>query len=49
MGPVGELCAQNRDQPLIQLDGHDAAGLFGKVMRQRAEAGSDFQYGVSFL
>ncbi len=49
VGFAGELCAQNWDQPLIQFDGNDAAGLFGKVMGQRAEAGTDLQYGVGFL
>jgi len=49
VGPVSELCAQNRDQPLIQFDGNDAAGVFGEVTGQRAEAGTDLQYSVGFF
>ena len=49
VGPASELCAQNRDESLIQFDGNDAAGLFGELMRQCAEAGTDLQDGVGFL
>jgi len=49
VGPAGELCAQNGNKPPIQFDGYHAASAVGEVMRQCAEAGADFQYGVGFF
>jgi len=49
VGVAGELCPQNRYQPLVKFDGDDAAGSFGKMISQRAEAGAYLQDGVGRL
>ena len=45
---IGKLLTQDGNQPLIQFDGHDASGLFGQVMGQCAEAGTDLEHCVGW-
>ena len=48
VGLIGELLTQDGNQPLIQFDGHDASGLFGQVMGQCAEAGTNLEHCVGW-
>lgn len=42
----GEAVAQEGDEPVVQLDGHDAAGLLRDQLGEHARAGADLQDGV---
>ncbi len=41
-----EAVAQEGDQPVVQLDGHHAAGLLGDQLGEHAGAGADLQHRV---
>ena len=43
VGLIGELLPKDRNEPLVELDGCDAAGACGQLMGQCAEAGADFE------
>ena len=48
VGLRGEALAQRLDQPMIQLDGHNAAGAFGQRLGQHAFASADLQHTVGW-